>query len=143
MNNCIQRRSLRERKKKTYKDDFDYNLSEEEDGGNAKAAAAGGEMVKSETGELEPGALPVAEEIPIQEENLTVEKILALRTDTNVCYKNIISVWYYHDTLHEGCSALSDSTSIIAVSRCFYCSLLLLQEDGFAQEEFLVKYKNQ
>ena len=75
---------MRERKKKTYKDDFDYNLSDEEDGG--KSAAKTGDAARSEGGELEPGAVPVTEEIPIQEENLTVEKILALRTETNVCH---------------------------------------------------------
>ena len=80
----FQRRSLRERRKKTYKEDFDYNLSDEEDGGGSKAAQSGGDAVKSELGELEPGALPVAEEIPLQEENLIVEKILALRTETKV-----------------------------------------------------------
>ena len=85
---------MRERKKKTYKDDFDYNLSDEEDGGKA---AKSGDGVKSESGEVEPGAAPVAEEIPVQEENLTVEKILALRTETNVCDKRL-SLHLYHFT---------------------------------------------
>ena len=93
MHNFLQRRSLRERKKKTYKDDFDYNLSDEEEGGSSKAAAAaGGEAVKHESGEFEPGAIPVTDEIPVQEENLTVEKILTLRTATKVFIKNI-SEW--------------------------------------------------
>jgi hypothetical protein len=91
MHNFLQRKSLRERKKKTYKDDFDYNLSDEEEGGSSKAAA-GGEAVKHESGEFEPGAIPVTDEIPVQEENLTVEKILTLRTATKVFIKNI-SEW--------------------------------------------------
>lgn len=42
-------------------------------------------MVNNESQGLDSGlALPVGEEIPAQEENLTVEKILTLRTETKV-----------------------------------------------------------
>lgn len=85
---------MRERKKKTYKDDFDYNLSDEEEGGNKASAPAGSEPVKPESAALEPGGmLSATEEIPIQEENLTVEKILALRTITKVFVNSLYPVW--------------------------------------------------
>lgn len=70
----IQRRSLRERKKRTYKDDFDYNLSDEDgekehvEGAVPAATYAGNSAGQS--------YVPVGPEV---EETMTVEKILAMR----------------------------------------------------------------
>ena len=70
----FQRRSLRERKKKTYKDDFDYNLSDEdgekEPAENSVPSGYGGDGTAQ-------NYVPVGPEV---EETTTVEKILAMRT---------------------------------------------------------------
>ncbi|KAL9976050.1 hypothetical protein ACROYT_G013284 [Oculina patagonica] len=70
----ITRRSLRERKKKTYKDDFDYNLSEEE---GEKEPTEGGVQAAFPVDGTGQGYIPVGPEV---EETTTVEKILAMRT---------------------------------------------------------------
>lgn len=70
----ITRRSLRERKKKTYKDDFDYNLSEEE---GEKETAEGGVPATFPGDSTGQAHIPVGPEV---EETTTVEKILAMRT---------------------------------------------------------------
>ena len=72
--NCFQRRSLRERKKKTYKDDFDYNLSDEE---GEKEPAEGGVQAAYPGDIAGQSYIPVGPEV---EETTTVEKILAMRT---------------------------------------------------------------
>lgn len=70
----ITRRSLRERKKRTYKDDFDYNLSDE-DGEKEHVDSA---VPPTYTGDgVAQNYVPVGPEV---EETMTVEKILALRT---------------------------------------------------------------
>ena len=70
----FQRRSLRERKKKTYKDDFDYNLSDEE---GEKEPTEGGVQAAYPGDIGGQGYIPVGPEV---EETTTVEKILAMRT---------------------------------------------------------------
>ena len=70
----FQRRSLRERKKKTYKDDFDYNLSDEE---GEKDTVEGGVQATYPGDGAGQVHLPVGPEV---EETTTVEKILAMRT---------------------------------------------------------------
>lgn len=74
MLNYFQRRSLRERKKRTYKDDFDYNLSDEE---GEKERVEGGVPAAYPGDGAGPGYVPVGPEV---EETTTVEKILAMRT---------------------------------------------------------------
>lgn len=70
----FQRRSLRERKKKTYKDDFDYNLSDEE---GEKEPTEGGVQAAYPGDIAGQGYIPVGPEV---EETTTVEKILSMRT---------------------------------------------------------------
>lgn len=72
--NYFQRRSLRERKKKTYKDDFDYNLSDEE---GEKEPVEGGVQSAYPGDSAGQSYIPVGPEV---EETTTVEKILAMRT---------------------------------------------------------------
>ena len=72
--NYLQRRSLRERKKRTYKDDFDYNLSDE-DGEKEQVDTA---VPLTYTGDV--AAQNYAPAGPEVEETTTVEKILAMRT---------------------------------------------------------------
>ena len=73
-NGDFQRRSLRERKKRTYKDDFDYNLSEEE---GEKEPGEGAVPVTFPADGAAQSYIPVGPEV---EETTTVEKILAMRT---------------------------------------------------------------
>lgn len=76
----MQRRSLRECRKKTYKDDFDYNLSDEEgekDQGthlSHTTAAVNSQVLMPE--------LPIHEDI---DETMIVEKILSTR-QREVCF---------------------------------------------------------
>ena len=70
----MQRRSLRERKKKTYKDDFDYNLSDDDGGDREKNAQGQAAPIPDVVAETAPP--PVVEEF---EETMIVEKILAKR----------------------------------------------------------------
>lgn len=75
-----QRRSLRECRKKTYKDDFDYNLSDEECEKDQTTHLARGGAVNSQVFMPEQ---PVHEEL---EETMIVEKILSSRQrDNKVC----------------------------------------------------------
>ena len=64
---------MRERKKKTYNEDFDYNLSDEEQGGKEEVADGGTPVVEDMRVQEVPG---VVEDV---EESMIVEKILATR----------------------------------------------------------------
>ena len=72
---CFQRRSLRERRKKTYKDDFDYNLSDEE---GEKDSGVRNEAVVSYPAE-EAASQGFITAGPGVEETMIIEKILAAR----------------------------------------------------------------
>ena len=76
MNLFLQRRSLRECRKKTYKDDFDYNLSDEEGEKDhpihlEQGVAGNSQMLVPAVAEI-----PAFEEV---EETMIVEKILSTR----------------------------------------------------------------
>lgn len=82
----FQRRSLRERKKKTYKDDFDYNLSDEdgekEPVDSSVPSGYGGDGTAQ-------SYVSVGPEV---EETTTVEKILAMRTKQVLVLLNFLIV---------------------------------------------------
>ena len=77
----LQRRSLRERKKKNYNDDYDYNISDEEE-------KKKGENGESLTGPLSiPGGHRLIAYKPsdaVEGEIATIERILAGRIRSNI-----------------------------------------------------------
>ena len=128
----FQRRSLRERKKKTYKDDFDYNLSEEE---GEKETAEGGVPATFPGDSTGQAHIPMGPEV---EETTTVEKILAMRT------KQVRRLWLIHryNLIVKYCKA---KIWFLKTFLGFYLKIGIfsLQDEEFGSyEEFLVKFKN-
>ena len=79
-----QRRSLRERKKRNYNDDYDYNISDDEE---KKKGENGGEQVNIDLAAGSVGGhklIPYKPSDAVEGEIATVEKILACRIRSNI-----------------------------------------------------------